>query len=31
MKHHPSDDKIIAEAGITVEAYKKKVAEFYGA
>lgn len=31
MKHHPSDDKIIAEAGLTVEAYKKKVAEFYGA
>jgi hypothetical protein len=31
MKHHPSDDKVIAAAGITPEAYKKKVKEFYGA
>jgi hypothetical protein len=30
MPHHPSDDKIIAEAGLTVESYKQKVSELYG-
>jgi hypothetical protein len=30
MAHHPSDDKIIAEAGLTVESYKQKVSELYG-
>jgi len=31
MKHHPSDDKVIAEAGITVEQYKNMIKEHYGA
>ena len=26
MKAHPSDDKIIREAGLTIEEYKKMVA-----
>ena len=29
MTHHPSDDKIIAAAGITVADYKEKVAKLY--
>jgi len=29
MTAHPSDDKIIKEAGITIEEYKKRVNEFY--
>lgn len=30
MKHHPSDDKIIKEAGVTEEEYKKRIQELYG-
>jgi hypothetical protein len=29
ITHHPSDDKIIAEAGITVDEYKNRVNELY--
>jgi len=29
MTHHPSDDKIISEAGLTVEQYKNKVKKLY--
>lgn len=29
MSHHPSDDKIIADAGLTVEEYQKRVNELY--
>jgi len=29
MKHHPSDDKVIAEAGITVEQYKNMIKKHY--
>lgn len=31
MKHHPSDDKIIAAVGVTVEQYKQMIKEYYGA
>jgi hypothetical protein len=30
MTHHPSDDKIILDAGMTVEEYKNKVNQLYG-
>lgn len=30
IKNHPSDDKVIAAAGLTVEEYKTKVKELYG-
>jgi hypothetical protein len=30
MKNHPSDDKVIKEAGITSTEYKQKVKELYG-
>ena len=30
MKNHPSDDKVIAAAGISAEEYKTKVAKLYG-
>jgi hypothetical protein len=29
MANHPSDDKIIAEAGLTVEQYKSKVKKLH--
>jgi hypothetical protein len=29
MTNHPSDDKIIAEAGLTVDEYQKRVKELY--
>jgi len=30
MNHHPSDDKVISEAGVSVDEYKNKVNQLYG-
>jgi hypothetical protein len=30
MTNHPSDDKILQDAGVSVEEYKNKVAKLYG-